>query len=134
MRVGPLESTFHELAGTWWADTLFMLGLLAVGVALVLGIGLRIAAVTGTLMMLLMWIAEWPPAQHNSAGESTMSTNPLIDYHVVYAVVLAAHGVRGHLGPGPPVVRSAVRPGQPLAPVSAREPAPGVGRRAREQQ
>jgi thiosulfate dehydrogenase [quinone] large subunit len=86
--VGPLESTFHELAGTWWADTLFMLGLLAVGVALVLGIGLRIAAVTGALMMLLMWIAEWPPAQHTSAGEPTMSTNPFIDYHVVYAVVL----------------------------------------------
>jgi thiosulfate dehydrogenase [quinone] large subunit len=86
--VGPLESTFHELAGTWWADTLFMLGLLAVGVALVLGIGLRIAAGIGVLMMLLMWIAEWPPAQLTSAGEPTMSTNPLIDYHVIYALVL----------------------------------------------
>jgi thiosulfate dehydrogenase [quinone] large subunit len=91
--VGPLESTFHALAGTWWADTLFMLGLLAVGVALVLGIGLRIAAITGVLMMLLMWTAEWPPAQHTSAGEPTMSTNPFIDYHVIYAVVLVVLAV-----------------------------------------
>ena len=85
---GPFESTFHDWAGAWWADTLFMVGLLAIGVALVFGIGLRIAAVTGVVMMLLMWAAEWPPAQHNSAGAPTMSTNPVIDYHIVYAVVL----------------------------------------------
>ena len=88
VRVGPFESAFHAWAGAWWADTLFMLGLLAIGLALVLGIGLRVAAVAGSLMMLLMWAAEWPPAQHNSAGEATRSTNPLIDYHVVYALVL----------------------------------------------
>ncbi|GAB2817874.1 DoxX family membrane protein [Lentzea nigeriaca] len=86
--VGPFQSTFRDWAGAWWADTLFMVGLLAIGVALVLGIGLRIAAVAGTLMMLLMWAAEWPPAQQNSAGEATMSTNPVIEYHVVYALVL----------------------------------------------
>jgi thiosulfate dehydrogenase [quinone] large subunit len=88
VNVGPFESTFRDWAGAWWADTLFMVGLFAIGVALVLGIGLRIAAVTGTVMMLLMWAAEWPPAQHNSAGELTMSTNPVIDYHIVYALVL----------------------------------------------
>ena len=90
VNVGPFESVFHDIAGTWWADTLFMAGLFAIGVALVLGIGLRIAAASGAVMMLLMWAAEWPPAQHNSAGEATMSTNPLIDYHVVYALVLIA--------------------------------------------
>jgi thiosulfate dehydrogenase [quinone] large subunit len=88
VNVGPFESMFRDWAGDWWADTLFMVGLLAIGVALVLGIGLRVAAVTGTLMMLLMWAAEWPLAQHNSAGEATMSTNPVIDYHIVYALVL----------------------------------------------
>ncbi|GLZ27822.1 membrane protein [Lentzea sp. NBRC 105346] len=86
--VGPFQSMFHDWAGTWWADTLFMLGLLAIGVAVTLGIGLRIAAVSGALMMLLMWVAEWPPAQHDSAGQPTMSTNPVIDYHVIYAVAL----------------------------------------------
>ncbi|GAB2813859.1 DoxX family membrane protein [Lentzea nigeriaca] len=87
---GPFQETFRGWAGAWWADTLFMVGLLAIGVALVLGIGLRLAAVAGSVMMLLMWAAEWPPAQHNAAGELTMSTNPVIDYHIVYALVLIA--------------------------------------------
>ncbi|MCS7484730.1 DoxX family membrane protein [Umezawaea endophytica] len=85
--VGPLESTFHGWAGAPWADFLFMIGLFAIGVALVLGVGLRIAAVSTALMMLLMWVAEWPLAQHTSAGEPSGSTNPLIDYHVIYAIV-----------------------------------------------
>ncbi|WP_245744599.1 DoxX family membrane protein [Lentzea fradiae] len=114
VHVGPFESTFHAWAGAWWADTLFMLGLLAVGVALVLGIGLRVAAGAGTLMMLLMWAAEWPPAQHNSLGEATRSTNPLIDYHIIYALVLivvatAAGGAvwsLAHWWAGLPFVRS----------------------------
>jgi len=88
--VGPLQSTFRGWAGAPWADWLFMLGLLAIGVALVLGIGLRIAAVSAALMMLLMWAAEWPLAQHTSAGEPSGSTNPLLDYHVIYAIVAIA--------------------------------------------
>ncbi|MEV6235611.1 DoxX family membrane protein [Lentzea sp. NPDC051838] len=86
--VGPFESVFHDIAGAWWADVLFMAGLFGIGVALVLGIGLRIAAAGGAVMMLLMWAAEWPPARHTATGEATMSTNPVIDYHIVYALVL----------------------------------------------
>jgi thiosulfate dehydrogenase (quinone) large subunit len=88
--VGPLEGTFHAIAGAAWADWLFMLGLLGIGLALVFGIGLRIAAVSGTLMMLLMWAAEWPLAKVTSAGEPTMSTNPIVDYHLIYALALIA--------------------------------------------
>src|SRR5919198_1268186 len=88
--VGPFESTFHSWAGAAWADWLFMAGLLRVGIALLLGVGLRIAAVSGTLMMLLMWAAEWPLAKHTSAGELSMSTNPIVDYHIIYALVLIA--------------------------------------------
>jgi thiosulfate dehydrogenase (quinone) large subunit len=91
--VGPLESTFHGWAGAAWADWLFMAGLLGIGIALILGIGLRIAAVSGTVMMLLMWAAEWPLARFTSAGEPTMSTNPIVDYHVVYALALIALAV-----------------------------------------
>ncbi|MEV8433256.1 hypothetical protein [Streptomyces chartreusis] len=87
---GPMESTFHDWAGAMWADWLFMPGLLGVGLALILGIGLRLAAIAGTLMMALMWVAEWPPAKHLSDGSPSMSTNPFADYHVVYAVVLIA--------------------------------------------
>ena len=88
--VGPMESTFHAWAGAAWANWLFMLGLLGVGLALIAGIGLRLAAVAGTAMMALMWIAEWPPAKHLPDGSPSMSTNPFADYHLVYAVVLIA--------------------------------------------
>jgi thiosulfate dehydrogenase (quinone) large subunit len=88
--VGPFESTFHAWAGAAWADWLFMLGLLGIGIALVFGIGLRIAAISGTLMMLGMWAAEWPLARFTSAGEPTMSTNPIVDYHLIYALALIA--------------------------------------------
>jgi thiosulfate dehydrogenase [quinone] large subunit len=67
-----------------------MLGLLGIGIALILGIGLRIAAVSGTLMMLGMWAAEWPLAKLTSAGEPTMSTNPIVDYHIIYALAMIA--------------------------------------------
>ncbi|WP_329036668.1 hypothetical protein OIE71_26670 [Streptomyces sp. NBC_01725] len=85
---GPFESTFHTWAGQGWVDWLFMLGLLSIGVALVAGFALRFAAAAGTLMMGLMWLAEWPPARHLSDGAPSMSSNPLLDYHIVYAVVL----------------------------------------------
>ncbi|MER6706836.1 DoxX family membrane protein [Streptomyces fumanus] len=91
--VGPMESTFHSWAGDAWADWLFMLGLLGIGLALTAGVALRLAAAAGTVMMALMWVAEWPPAKHLSDGSASMSTNPFADYHLVYAVVLIALAV-----------------------------------------
>jgi thiosulfate dehydrogenase [quinone] large subunit len=100
---GPMESTFHDWAGAAWADWLFMLGLLGIGVALITGVALRFAALAGSLMMTLMWVAEWPPAQHLSDGSPSMSTNPFVDYHLIYAValiVLAAVAAGDALGAG----------------------------------
>lgn len=91
--VGPFESTFHTWAGTAWADWLFMVGLLGIGIALTLGVALRIAAVSGTVMMLFVWAAEWPLAKFTSAGEPSMSTNPIVDYHIIYALALIAVAV-----------------------------------------
>lgn len=88
IQAGPFQSMFHSWAGAGWADWLFMLTLLGVGVAVVAGIGLRIAAVAGSCLMLLMWAAEWPLAHTSSAGTPTMSTNPIVDYHLLYALVL----------------------------------------------
>ncbi|MCP2306148.1 hypothetical protein [Actinokineospora globicatena] len=85
---GPFAGALRSWAGNPVADWLFMLGLLGVGLALLLGIGLRVAAVSGVVMMGLMWVAEWPLARHTDHGGLTRSTNPLLDYHVVYAVVL----------------------------------------------
>jgi thiosulfate dehydrogenase [quinone] large subunit len=91
--VGPFESLFHTWAGAAWADWTFMLGLLGIGIALIFGIGLRISAVTGTVMMLMMWAAEWPLAKFTSAGEPSMSVNPFVDYHIIYALALIALAV-----------------------------------------
>ncbi|WP_315095487.1 DoxX family protein [uncultured Cellulomonas sp.] len=77
--VGPFKETFASMAGPV-SDWLFMLGLLGIGVAVMLGIGLRLAAVSGAIMMVLMWVAEWPLLQG--------SNNPLVDYHLIYALVL----------------------------------------------
>lgn len=85
---GPFQTTFTNWAGDTWTNWLFMLGLAGIAIALLAGVGLRIAAVSGTLMMLLMWTAEWPLAQHTNTGELTRSTNPIIDYHLIYALVL----------------------------------------------
>lgn len=84
---GPLVSTFHSLAGNVLVDWLFMLGLLAVGAAFMVGVALKPAAIAGTVMLVMMWAAEWPPAKTGSAGP-TMSTNPIVDYHVIYALIL----------------------------------------------
>lgn len=95
VEVGPLESFFNDIAGTWWADWLFMLGLLGIGVALILGIGLNFAAVAGTILMVMMWAAEWPLAQFTSTGASNGSANPFVEYHVIYALVMIVLAVIG---------------------------------------
>ncbi len=86
--VGPFQSVFHTMAGTWYANWLFMLGMLGIGVALIAGVAVRIAAASGVLIMAMMWFAEFPFAQHTSAGAASGSTNPLTDYHFIYAAVL----------------------------------------------
>ena len=45
---GPFAGFYHALAGNGFVDVLFMVGLLGIGLALILGIGLRVAAVAGT--------------------------------------------------------------------------------------
>lgn len=101
--VGPFQSTFHSWAGNGFVDWLFMLGLLGIGMALVLGVGLRIAAVAGVVLVAMMWFAVFPPAQHTAAGAATASTNPFVDDHVLEALALvavAAFGTGSRLGLG----------------------------------
>lgn len=68
---------YHGIAGASWADWLFMAGLAGIGIALMLGIGVRIAAWTGALLLMMMWSALLP-----------LENNPVLDDHVVYAIVL----------------------------------------------
>src|SRR3982750_4590937 len=43
---GPFADFYHSIAGATWADWAFMIGLAAIGIALITGIGMRIAAAT----------------------------------------------------------------------------------------
>ena len=88
VEIGPFQSLFHTIAGTWYADWLFMLGLLGLGIALIAGVAVRVAAVAGVVLLAGMWFAEFPFAQHTSAGAPTGSSNPFADYHLIYALVL----------------------------------------------
>ncbi|SCL35368.1 thiosulfate dehydrogenase [quinone] large subunit [Micromonospora nigra] len=75
---GPFKDFYAGMAGAAWADWLFMIGLAAIGTALMLGIGVRVAAAAGGLMLVMMWTAALPP-----------TNNPFMDDHLVYAAVLA---------------------------------------------
>jgi thiosulfate dehydrogenase [quinone] large subunit len=74
---GPLAGFYANLAGNPVVDWVFMLGLLGIGLALILGVGMRIAAVTGAALLVMMWSAVLPPAN-----------NPFMDDHLIYALVL----------------------------------------------
>ncbi len=75
---GPLATLFQSLSGSIIIDWLFMLGLVAIGLALTLGVALRLARLGGIAMMLLIYAAIFPPEHH-----------PFIDEHIVYVFVLA---------------------------------------------
>ncbi|MGI5272443.1 hypothetical protein ACQEUU_25030 [Nonomuraea sp. CA-218870] len=79
-----LGGFFAALAGQAWVDWLFMAGLLGVGAALILGVGLRIAAAAGTVMLVLMWAAALP-----------LTTNPFMDDHLIYSIVLIGLALAG---------------------------------------
>ena len=46
-------------------------------------------------MTLRVEAGQWPLAQFTSSGELTGSTNPFMDYHLIYALVLIVLAVLG---------------------------------------
>lgn len=97
---GPLAEFYQSLAGNWLIDTLFMTALLGLGIALTLGIGMRIAAISGVTLMLMMWSATLLP-----------ENNPLIDDHIIYAIAiigLLAVNSTQKLGLGPRWARTKI--------------------------
>jgi thiosulfate dehydrogenase (quinone) large subunit len=87
VNVGPFQGIFNGIAGSGLVDWVFMLGLLGVGLALILGVALRPAAIAGMAMLLLMYTASWPFATLGG-GQPTGSTNPLVDDHIVSSMAL----------------------------------------------
>lgn len=76
---GPFKDVYGAMAGMALVDWLYMLGLLAIGVSLVTGLGLKIAGWSGALMMFLFWAAALPPEHH-----------PFLDEHTIYIFILVA--------------------------------------------
>jgi thiosulfate dehydrogenase (quinone) large subunit len=74
----PFHGFFNAIAGDAWANWLFMVGLLGIGVALTLGVGIRLAAISGVALYLMMWAASLP-----------LANNPVIDDHMLGAVTVA---------------------------------------------
>ncbi len=94
---GPFAGFYHSIAGVALTDVLFMGALLAIGVALLLGVAMRLAAGAGALLTLMMWTVVLPPAN-----------NPFMDDHLVYAAVLV---VLARLVPATPSVWAPSGPG-----------------------
>lgn len=69
---------YSSLANNGLVDVIFMLGLLGVGAALILGIGVRIGAIAGSVMLVFMYFASFP-----------LTTNPIIDEHILELGIMA---------------------------------------------
>jgi thiosulfate dehydrogenase (quinone) large subunit len=75
---GPFAEIFKSLADVALVDWLFMLGLLFIGLTLFLNKFVKLGAIAGITMMFLMWASLLLP-----------ENNPIVDEHIVYALVLA---------------------------------------------
>ena len=78
---------FKGLAGIQVIDWLFMVGLLFIGITLLVNKYVLWGAVAGIIMMVLMWLATFPPVN-----------NPLVDEHIVYALVLTLLAIKSRSG------------------------------------
>ena len=83
-REGTFADAFTWMAGDARADWLFLLCLAGIGAALLLGVTIRIAAVSGALLMVFMWLAE-----------IRLDNNPIVDDHIIYALVLGVLALAG---------------------------------------
>ena len=78
----PFQGFYNSIGGTVFADSLFMLGLAGIGIALTFGFGIRIAAATGALLYFLMWTASFP-----------LDNNPVLDDHLLGAATMVVLGL-----------------------------------------
>lgn len=76
--IGPFKEFYQGLAGNPIVDYLFMAGCLGIGIAFILGVGMRIACVSGVLMYVFMYTAGFIPPAHN----------PFLDEHIINAFLL----------------------------------------------
>lgn len=80
---GPFTEIFQSMAGSPLVDWLFMLGLLGTGITLLANKFVPWGALSGALIMLLIYLAAIPP-EHN----------PIFDDHIVQVFALAVLGFK----------------------------------------
>jgi thiosulfate dehydrogenase (quinone) large subunit len=79
---GPFKGFYNAIAGETWVNVAFMLGLLAIGIALTFGVTMRLGTIAGFVMYLMMWsVALWP------------ANNPVIDDHILGALSMVVLGL-----------------------------------------
>ncbi|MEV1286078.1 hypothetical protein [Micromonospora sp. NPDC049679] len=81
---GPFVDVFGKLVGRAWVDWAFMIALAVIGLGLLLGVGMIIAATTGTVLLVLTWMAALP-----------LAGNPVFDERLLAALVLICITVSG---------------------------------------
>ncbi len=81
-RSGWFDGAFNAMAGSALVEWLFMLGLLGIGSALILGIGMRVATISGSALMVLMYLSNIPFSRDSGAA------NPLWDSHLTNIALL----------------------------------------------
>ena len=76
----PFLGFYSDLAGQAWVDWVYMVSMAAIGIALLLGIFTRLAALGGAIWMVLFYTASaiWP------------ENNPFLDDHVIEFIILLA--------------------------------------------
>jgi thiosulfate dehydrogenase (quinone) large subunit len=76
---GPLAGFFGSLAGQTWVDWAYMLSMLLIGTALMIGVATRLAAIGGIAWMGIFYLATAIKPEFN----------PFMDEHIISMLVLA---------------------------------------------
>jgi len=76
---GPVARLMYGLAENAIVDVLLMAALILIGFALLAGIGMKIATISGVAFFLIMYLICLFPGD-----------NPILDYHLIYIFVLLA--------------------------------------------
>jgi len=77
---GPFADAFNGMAGNWTVEYLVVYGELLIGIALILGVLVRFASLSGITMMTLFTVAMWPIAEKPTE-------NPIIDVRTFYLLI-----------------------------------------------
>lgn len=74
---GPFAGFYQSMATSETVEWMFMLGLLFIGLPLMLGMGVRLAAAGGVAMEIMMYTAGFILSEHN----------PVVEEHMMYGII-----------------------------------------------